>query len=83
MTTFYRGCAASEESVCGCRAVISPEESPHVCKVFIVFGKEVDEFVVAEERVHIVCLRQDVAAPAVQHRELEEGGEILCLVLKE
>ena len=61
----------------------SSEKLAHIRQVLIVFGEEVDELVVAEEGVHIVCPRQYVATPPVQHRDLQKGREILRLVFQE
>ena len=45
--------------------------------------KEVNVLVVNEEGVHLVRMCQYVSAPAVQHGDLEEGRQVLCLVLQE
>jgi len=36
-------------------------------------GKKVDVLVMTEECVQVVCLSQDVSAPAVQHSNLQKG----------
>ena len=36
-----------------------------------------------EERVYVICLRQNVASPSVQHGDLQEGCEVFDLVFQE
>src|SRR5271154_2739078 len=42
-----------------------PEHFEDVCKALGVFGKEIDVFIMAEKRVYVVCVGQNVASPAV------------------
>jgi len=62
---------------------VHPKHLANVREIVIDLGEEVYVFVVAEKRVHVVGMRQDVATPAVQHGQLQEGCEVLGLVRKE
>lgn len=53
---------------------------PHFFQAANLFGKEVDVLIMAEERIYVSSLRQDVAAPTIQHGDLEEGCEVLSLM---
>jgi hypothetical protein len=53
------------------------EIGPHFGQVLGSCGEEVYVLVVTEECVHIVGFRQDVPAPATQHRDLQERTQIL------
>jgi hypothetical protein len=46
---------------------------PNRLKIVIEQCEEVDEFVVAKERINKIGLRQNVPAPAVQDCDLQEG----------
>ena len=46
---------------------------PNPFKVFIEQSEEVDVLIVAEERIYIIGLSQNVSAPAIQHSELQKG----------
>jgi len=54
-----------------------PESLPNFFQTRVAFGEEVDVFVMAEEGIDVPGLRQDVPAPAIQHRYFEEGCEVL------
>lgn len=46
------------------------------------FREEIDVLVVAEERVNVVRMSQNIASPTVEHCDLHKGRKILRLVLQ-
>ena len=53
---------------------------PNPFKVFVEHSEEVDVLIVAEERIYIIGLSQNVSAPAIQHSELQKGCQVFRLV---
>src|SRR6266700_6526724 len=63
--------------------LVVPQGLQNLIHYALVVAVDIQELIVAEEQVRVVCVREDVPTPTVQHRQLKKGRQVFCFMFEE